>query len=38
MRRFDTLFDSLADNKGDAAIASISVTPEARARADFSDP
>jgi polar amino acid transport system substrate-binding protein len=38
MRRFDTLFDSLNDNRGDAAIASISVTPEARARADFSDP
>jgi polar amino acid transport system substrate-binding protein len=38
MRRFDTLFDALADNKGDAAIASISVTPESRARADFSDP
>lgn len=38
MRRFDTLFDSLADNKGDAAIASISATPEARIRADFSDP
>jgi len=38
MRRFDTLFDALNENKGDAAIASISVTPEARARADFSDP
>ncbi|HLH91224.1 MAG TPA: transporter substrate-binding domain-containing protein [Xanthobacteraceae bacterium] len=38
MRRFDTLFDALNDNKGDAAIASISVTPESRARADFSDP
>jgi polar amino acid transport system substrate-binding protein len=38
MRRFDTLFDALTDNKGDAAIASISVTPESRARADFSDP
>lgn len=38
MRRFDTLFDALNDNKGDAAIASISVTPEARTRADFSDP
>ena len=38
MRRFDTLFDALNDNRGDAAIASISVTPEARARADFSDP
>jgi polar amino acid transport system substrate-binding protein len=38
MRRFDTLFDALNDNRGDAAIASISVTPEARKRADFSDP
>ncbi|HEY1546076.1 MAG TPA: transporter substrate-binding domain-containing protein, partial [Xanthobacteraceae bacterium] len=38
MRRFDTLFDALNENKGDAAIASISVTPEARTRADFSDP
>jgi polar amino acid transport system substrate-binding protein len=38
MRRFDTLFDALNENKGDAAIASISVTPEARARADFTDP
>ncbi len=38
MRRFDTLLDSLNDNRGDAAIASISVTPESRARADFSDP
>jgi ABC-type amino acid transport substrate-binding protein len=38
MRRFDTLFDALSENRGDAAIASISVTPEARARADFSDP
>jgi len=38
MRRFDTLFDALNDNRGDAAIASISVTPESRARADFSSP
>jgi polar amino acid transport system substrate-binding protein len=38
MRRFDTLFDALNDNRGDAAIASISVTPESRTRADFSDP
>src|SRR5437762_11636572 len=27
MRRFDTLIDSLNDNRGDAAIASIAVTP-----------
>ena len=38
MRRFDTLIDALNENKGDAAIASIAVTPETRARADFSDP
>jgi polar amino acid transport system substrate-binding protein len=38
MRRFDTLFDALNENRGDAAIASISVNPETRARVDFSDP
>lgn len=38
MRRFDTLLDSLADNRGDAAIASIAVTAQSRERADFSDP
>ena len=38
MRRFDTLFAALEDNRGDAAIASISVTPDARRRADFTDP
>jgi polar amino acid transport system substrate-binding protein len=38
MRRFDTLYDSLAQNRGDAAIASIAVTPEGRRRADFTDP
>ena len=38
MRRFDTLFDALNDNRGDAAIASISVNAETRQRADFSDP
>jgi polar amino acid transport system substrate-binding protein len=38
MRRFDTLLDALADNRGDAAIASIAVTPQARLKADFSDP
>jgi polar amino acid transport system substrate-binding protein len=37
MRRFDTLFDALNDNRGDAAIASISMTVETRRRADFSD-
>ena len=38
MRRFDTLLESLGDNRGDAVMASIAVTPEARKRADFSDP
>jgi polar amino acid transport system substrate-binding protein len=38
MRRFDTLLDALAQNRGDAVIASIAVTPETRARADFTDP
>jgi polar amino acid transport system substrate-binding protein len=38
MRRFDTLLDSLAENRGDAVIASIRATPETRRRVDFSDP
>jgi polar amino acid transport system substrate-binding protein len=38
MRRFDTLFDALNENRGDAAIASISVNADTRQRADFSDP
>jgi len=38
MRRFDTLFDSLDQNRGDAAIASIAVSEQTRKRADFSDP
>jgi polar amino acid transport system substrate-binding protein len=38
MRRFDTLLDALAQIRGDAVMASIAVTPESRARADFSDP
>jgi polar amino acid transport system substrate-binding protein len=38
MRRFDTLIAALADNRGDAAMASIAMTPEARRRVDFSDP
>jgi polar amino acid transport system substrate-binding protein len=37
-RRFDTFFDALAENRGDAVIASISVTAETRQRVDFSDP
>ena len=38
MRRFDTLFDSLEANRGDAAIASIAVSEQTRRRVDFSDP
>jgi polar amino acid transport system substrate-binding protein len=38
MRRFDTLFDSLDANRGDAAIASMAVTAQSRRRADFTDP
>ena len=38
MRRFDTLFDSLDANRGDAVIASMAVTEQSRRRADFSDP
>ena len=38
MRRFDTLVDSLADNRGDAVMASIAVNPTTRQRVDFSDP
>jgi polar amino acid transport system substrate-binding protein len=37
MRRFDTLLDSLNDNRSDAVIASIAVTPETRQKVDFSD-
>src|SRR5258708_21804511 len=37
VRRFNTLLDSLNDNRGDAAIASLAITPQNRARADFTD-
>ncbi len=37
-RRFDTLLAALAENRGDAVIASLSPTADARRRADFSDP
>ena len=37
MRRFDTLLDAIASNRGDAIIASLAVTPELRKRLDFSD-
>ncbi len=38
MRRFDTLLDSLADNRGDAVIASMTINDENRKRADFTEP
>jgi polar amino acid transport system substrate-binding protein len=38
IRRFDTLVPALSENRGDALIASISVTPETRKVLDFSDP
>ena len=38
MRRFDTLIDALTSNRGDAIIASLAVTPELRAKVDFTDP
>jgi polar amino acid transport system substrate-binding protein len=38
MRRFDTLLDAVAENRGDAVIASIAPTPETRRRVDFTDP
>src|SRR3954454_22433098 len=38
MRRFETLVDALASNRGDAVIASMAVTPQLRARVDFTDP
>lgn len=37
-RRFDLLLDALADNRGDAVIASIATTAATRQRADFTDP
>jgi polar amino acid transport system substrate-binding protein len=37
-RRFDLLLDALDDNRGDAVIASIAITPATRRRADFTDP
>src|SRR4051794_15674183 len=38
MRRFETLIDAIASNRGDAIIASMAVTPQLRARVDFTDP
>jgi polar amino acid transport system substrate-binding protein len=38
MRRFETLVDAITSNRGDAIIASLAVTPQMRAKVDFSDP
>jgi polar amino acid transport system substrate-binding protein len=38
MRRFETLVDALATNRGDAIIASMAATPEMRTKVDFTDP
>lgn len=38
MRRFETLVDAINANRGDAIIASLAVTPQLRAKLDFSDP
>ena len=38
MRRFETLIDAITSNRGDAIIASLAVTPQLRARVDFTDP
>src|SRR3954464_10303921 len=38
LRRLDTLLQALAENRADAVIASLAVTPETRQRVDFSDP
>jgi polar amino acid transport system substrate-binding protein len=38
MRRFETLLAALNENRGDAVIASIAVTPETRGKVDFTDP
>jgi polar amino acid transport system substrate-binding protein len=38
MRRFETLLAALNENRGDGVIASIAVTPEMRAKVDFTDP
>src|SRR5437016_574757 len=38
MRRFETLLDAITSNRGDAIIASMAVTPQLRAKLDFSDP
>jgi polar amino acid transport system substrate-binding protein len=38
MRRFDTLADAIAENRGDAGIASMAPTPDRRRKLDFTEP
>jgi polar amino acid transport system substrate-binding protein len=38
MRRFETLVDAINANRGDAVIASMAMTPQLRAKLDFTDP
>lgn len=38
MRRFDTLLDAIATNRGDAIVASMAMTPSLRQQLDFTDP
>jgi polar amino acid transport system substrate-binding protein len=38
MRRYETLLPSLNENRGDAVIASLTATPEARLKVDFTEP
>src|ERR1700709_1784600 len=38
MRRFETLLDAISSNRGGAIVASLAVTPQMRARLDFTDP
>lgn len=38
MRRFDTLVDALAQNRGDAVVASIAKNADVQRRVDFTDP
>jgi polar amino acid transport system substrate-binding protein len=37
VRRFDTLLAALEENRGDAIVASLAITPELRARVAFTD-
>lgn len=37
-RRWDTIVDAIVDGRGDAAVASIAITPAAREKLDFTQP